>query len=379
MRWDDLQLLKLIYELEEAEIGVLGSGFLLMQRMAAGEPLDPNRDYQPFARELILARRAGYIDFKDQPGFNMVFPNPETDPNSWLQQVRDIRLTLPGRDRALGREVIRPLPDPSEDNDSPITGLTLEEIAREIGNTYTGSQLPRFLRESGIPEEFVPAEVTGSKWEYVMAVLERLHDGGSSARRELRVFIGSWLERRLHTWPQDDLRKRIVAQLAQQGWRVRDGRLVIGERSFESAAALTTSARDARIAALHSDVRQAAERYLKNHMEVAIFEAMKAVNKRVREMTGLDLDGSELMNKAFSEQHPLVVLADLSTETGRNVQAGYRLLFTGAVRGIRNPDAHELFQPLDDEDALEKLGFASMLMRQLDAAQTQGIDAPDQR
>jgi uncharacterized protein (TIGR02391 family) len=116
-------------------------------------------------------------------------------------------------------------------------------------------------------------------------------------------------------------------------------------------------------------VRQAAERYLENHMEVAIFEAMKAVNKRVREITGLDLDGSELMNRAFSEQHPLILLADLSTETGRNIQAGYRLLFTGAVRGIRNPDAHELFEPLDDEDALEKLGFASMLIRQLDEAQ----------
>jgi uncharacterized protein (TIGR02391 family) len=94
------------------------------------------------------------------------------------------------------------------------------------------------------------------------------------------------------------------------------------------------------------------------------------VNKRVREMTALDLDGSELMNRAFSEQNPLIVLADLSTETGKNIQGGYRFMFMGAVRGLRNPDAHELFVPLDDEDALEKLGFASMLLRRLDDAAT---------
>src|SRR5713101_2767664 len=172
---------------------MLGSGFLLIQRMAGGEPLDPHRDYWPFAHELILARDAGYITFRDEPGFNMTFPNPESDPNSWLQQIRDIRLTLNGRDRALGREIRRPLPDPDEDDDSPIAGITLEDVAREIGNVYTGSQLPRFLRDSGIPDQFVPLEVTGSKWEYVFSVFELLHDGGSAARRALRYFIGSWL------------------------------------------------------------------------------------------------------------------------------------------------------------------------------------------
>jgi len=40
-------------------------------------------------------------------------------------------------------------------------------------------------------------------------------------------------------------------------------------------------------------------------------------------------------------------------ESGRNVQAGFRFMFMGAVRGIRNPDAHELFRPLNDEEAFE--------------------------
>ena len=319
---------------------------------------------------MLLARAAGYLEWIDQfnPGVRVL--DPVTEAQQWLQQIHDIRLTIDGRDRARGRVVQRPLPDPDEDDDRPITGMTLEEIARAIGDTYTASQLPRYLRESGIPEEFIPAEVAGNKWEYVLGVFEALHDGGSAARRALREFIGGWLQGHYHTPPRPEVRKRITALLAAQGWHVRDGRLVIGERTADVVGTLTPLGQDARIAALHADVREVADRYLESgHPEVAIFEAFKAINNRVKAMTGLDLDGSKLMGEAFADTNPPITLGDLSTETGRNVQAGFRLLFMGAVRGIRNPEAHELFKALDAEEALETLAFASMLMRRLDEAQ----------
>ena len=40
----------------------------------------------------------------------------------------------------------------------------------------------------------------------------------------------------------------------------------------------------------------------------------------------------------------------------------------GVTRGIRNPDAHEQFRPLNEEESFEELSLASMLMRRLDAA-----------
>jgi uncharacterized protein (TIGR02391 family) len=368
MRWDDLQLLRLVDEFEETgQIGQLSSGYNLIQVASAGQAIDWDRDTRTFARELLLARAAGYLEWIDQ-----LYPNrPQTDPavnaHQWLQEIRDLSLTIAGRDRARGRVILRPLPDPGEDDDRPITGMTLEEIARAIGDTYGGSQLPRYLRESGIPEAFIPADLAGSKWEYVLGIFEALHDGGSAARRALRQFIGGWLEGRYHTPPRSEVRKRIVALLAAQGWHVADGVLVIGERTADVVGTLTPLGQDARIAALHADVRGVADRYLESgHAEVAIFEAFKAVNNRVKAMTGLELDGSTLMGEAFKDSDPPIVLADLSTETGRNIQAGYRFLFMGAVRGIRNPDAHELFKALDAEEALEMLAFASLLMRRLD-------------
>jgi uncharacterized protein (TIGR02391 family) len=372
MRWDDLQLLHLIDRLESTEqIGPLMSGHGLMQTASEGQTIDWDRDSRTFARELLLARAAGYVEWFDQfyPGGQQSDPNVQA--HQWLQEIRDIRLTLAGRDRARGRVIQRPLPDPDEDDDRPITGMTLEEIARTIGDTYSATQLPRYLHESGIPQQFMPPQVTGSKWEYVFGIFEVVHDGGSAGRRALRHFIGGWLEGRHHTPPRTDLRKRITALLAAQGWHVHDGRLVIGERTTEAVGTLTPLGQDARIAALHADVREVADRYLESgHPEVAIFEAFKAVNNRVKAMTGLDLDGSKLMAEALTDSGPPIALADLSTETGRNIQTGFRFLFMGAVRGIRNPDAHELFKALDAEEALETLAFASMLMRRLDEART---------
>ena len=319
----------------------------------------------------MIARNAGYLEWNEMTSPGVPRPDPTIDPQRWLQEIRDLRLTLSGRDRARARLFQRPLPNPEEDDDRPITGMTLEEIARQIGDTYSGSQLPRYLSDSGIPAEFIPAEVTGSKWAYVLNIFEALHDGGSAARRALREFIGAWLQGRLHAPPPPEARERITALLGGQGWHVVDDKLVIGERTSGIAGTAMAPGQDTRIAALHSDVREVADRYLESgHPEVAIFEAFKAINKRVKAMTCLDLDGSKLMGVAFSDNDPPLILGDLSTQTGRDIQAGFRFLFMGAVQGIRNPDAHELFQALDAEEALETLAFASMLMRRLDEAKT---------
>jgi uncharacterized protein (TIGR02391 family) len=367
MRIDDLRLLRIIDELEETEPASLMNGIGLLQK-AAGSEIRWGFDEAPFASELLLAYEAGLVTWERQS--LGTHSDHRHQANNWLQEVRDIRLTIVGRDRARGRVIQRPLPDPDEDDERPIAGMTLEEVARAIGATYTGSQLPRYLRDSPIPDELIPPEVSGSKWEYVFAVLDGMHEGGSAARRALREFLGQWLDGRLHLPPSPELRERIVGELAAQGWYVREGRLVIGERSADPAHDLTPRDQQARLAALHPDVREAAGRYLSSgHAEVAIFEAFKAVSHRVNKLSGLDLDGSDLANEAFSEQRPRIILADLDTETGRNIQAGFRFLFMGAIRGLRNPDAHELFQPLDSDEALERLGLASLLMRWLDRAE----------
>src|SRR5580693_7145196 len=151
MRWDDLELLRLIYQFEESEqAGQLASGYSLMQAAAVDRPIDWERDCRTFARELLLANHAGYLEWRGPFNHGVRALDPIAEAQQWLQQISDIRLLLDGRDRARGRVIQRPLPDRDEDDDRPITGMTLEEIARAIGDTYSASQLPRYLRDSGL-------------------------------------------------------------------------------------------------------------------------------------------------------------------------------------------------------------------------------------
>jgi uncharacterized protein (TIGR02391 family) len=90
-------------------------------------------------------------------------------------------------------------------------------------------------------------------------------------------------------------------------------------------------------------------------------------------MSGIDdQDGYRLVGKVFSEQAPVVELADCSTTTGRSIQAGYRAFFQGAVQAVRNPAAHEPLKPLTTDEAMELLAVASLLNRALDKATLTG-------
>ena len=48
-------------------------------------------------------------------------------------------------------------------------------------------------------------------------------------------------------------------------------------------------------------------------------------------------DGARLMQSAFSPNNPIIKIGDISTETGRDIQQGYMEMFSGAMKGIRNP------------------------------------------
>jgi uncharacterized protein (TIGR02391 family) len=136
----------------------------------------------------------------------------------------------------------------------------------------------------------------------------------------------------------------------------------------------TSSASTTAIAAawtlLHPKVRSIAQdRFLAGHYADAVEAAMKeltnSVKAIVRQRGGDDLDGVPLMQTAFSAKNPLIVLADLSTATGKDMQRGYMDLFSGAVAAVRNPKAHANVS-ITPERAIHLLFLASTLWFTLD-------------
>lgn len=172
MRWDDLDLLRLIYELEQIETGSLMSGFSLMERSLRGRGLTyQESDPRILASELLLARDAGFLTFDDRSWPGQQMPDPNQDPHLWLQRMRDLQLTLAGRDRARGIVKRAPHPDSDEDDERIIPGSSLEAIARAISDEYSDSQVARFLLESGIPTAYADQPWSGDRTEYVLSVL----------------------------------------------------------------------------------------------------------------------------------------------------------------------------------------------------------------
>ncbi len=103
----------------------------------------------------------------------------------------------------------------------------------------------------------------------------------------------------------------------------------------------------------------------------AVEAALKEINHRikvhVKNLSGQELDGSSLMNTAFSLKNPIIVLDDLATEMGKNIQIGYMQIFAGAMTGIRNPKAHQNIH-ITERRAMQFLVLASLLMEKLDEA-----------
>ena len=76
-------------------------------------------------------------------------------------------------------------------------------------------------------------------------------------------------------------------------------------------------------------------------------------------------DGQKLMNRVFGDKNPVLVAGDMATETGKDIQAGTRYMFAGAMAALRNPKSHENIT-LRREDCMRRLIFARMLMYIID-------------
>lgn len=116
-------------------------------------------------------------------------------------------------------------------------------------------------------------------------------------------------------------------------------------------------------------VTVARDLFCAGYFEQAVSEAFKAVENYVKEKSGRDdLYGHGLMGVVFNEKDPILRLNPLKTVSDQDEQAGFKFLFMGAVKGIRNPRAHETLEHGEPFEALEYLALASLLMRRVDNA-----------
>lgn len=100
----------------------------------------------------------------------------------------------------------------------------------------------------------------------------------------------------------------------------------------------------------------------------AVQEAAKSLCNRVRELTGLNLDGSALFNTAFSTRNPYLAFNTLQSDSEINQQNGLKEMLNGVVHMVRNVTAHELRirWDINEKEAIDILSLISYLHKLLE-------------
>jgi hypothetical protein len=377
--WDDLELLRLIDHHETNEIAVLGSGYSLIQAMAKEQTIDWRHDAKTFVRELLLAKDAGYVEWTDLLEPEHVRQTHATnEADQWLQQISNIRLTLAGRDRARGRVVLQPPPDPDEDDGRQITSLTLEYVAKSITRQLDQFQVAQLTLEGGISGQHHFPEHEGSFTDRLSLYLFTLLQGASGHRRELRHFVGAWLDDRLYVGPSDDERERTESLLQRQGWFVKDGRLVVGEPVRKRR---DTSTPAPKLDGLHQTIwTAAAPRWSSGDRHGAVLAAAKAVNAMLQsKLHRKDVSEVKLVQEAFGAANPKPNRPRLrfrmieDDKTRESLTQGALSFGVGCFQAIRHPIGHrpDHEYEMTEQEALEQLAAWSLVARWIERAEVE--------
>ena len=108
----------------------------------------------------------------------------------------------------------------------------------------------------------------------------------------------------------------------------------------------------------------------------AVFEATKSVADKIRNKAGLTGDGSEIVDRAFGGNAPILAINSLQLETERSEQKGFTNLIKGVFGLFRNVTAHapKIQWKIEEHDALDLLVMLSYIHRKLDNAVETGFN-----
>ncbi|WP_283700217.1 TIGR02391 family protein [Clostridium perfringens] len=102
----------------------------------------------------------------------------------------------------------------------------------------------------------------------------------------------------------------------------------------------------------------------------AVLEATKSIADKLRNISGLSLDGNQLVYKVFDKNKPLIAINTLQTSAELNEQDGLKSLISGVFTMFRNPHAHEpkIYWNISEQDTIDLFTTLSFIHRRLDIA-----------
>ena len=247
---------------------------------------------------------------------------------------------------------------------------SVEAVARVLGECGTGSDISRVLAARGIADD----SGESTKWRRLYRVFLNVQQNDRTSNRILD-FIRSFLAPARFAGRSSELeahRAELNVILALSGLEYgSDGKF----HRRPIAATLTEAERRADAVhtrfqgrRIHPEVVKycKAELMQQNYFH-AVFEASKGLAQRIRDMSGVQSDGANLVDTVFSMSRPILAFNSLRSETEKSEHKGYAALLKGCFAAVRNPLAHEpKIMWTGEDDAADYFALISLLHRKLD-------------
>lgn len=115
--------------------------------------------------------------------------------------------------------------------------------------------------------------------------------------------------------------------------------------------------------------------YVSENYTGAILDSLFKLTDTIRNKTGLEGDGANLIGQAFGGDNPRIKLNKLQTDSEKDIQKGLQEILRGIYTSIRNPRSHDAIHDIKaDADAI--IIFVNYLLTLIDKSKL-GFDEED--
>lgn len=246
----------------------------------------------------------------------------------------------------------------------------IEEISKILGECGSGSEITLLLNNLNLSNYTQES----TKWRRLSYIFKQYQTEYKSSNHMIR-FIKEFLSPVRFVTKKtefDNFRNELNIILAFSGLEYgKDGefrqinKAITLDEAQNRIKTIESKFKDRQI---HSEVKKYCSiELMQDNYFHAVFEAVKGLAQRIRDLSGIQEDGARLVETVFSIEKPLLAFNSLQTETEKSEHKGFALLLKGCFGYIRNPLGHEpkiIWSAADD--AADHFTLISMLHRKLD-------------
>jgi len=254
---------------------------------------------------------------------------------------------------------------------------TIEEVSRILAEHTTGTKITNMLQNLNLYDVQLNDYPSITKWIRLQNAISDSQNKTGNGNALIKVIEWIMDPVRFLNTNENEYRSccnTINALISFDGIELNNrGKIVVTKKATNFSEAYqkaTTLKKDLEPFNIHKQILAFCrpEIIAENYFHL-IFEASKCLLSELRFISGLQIDGNNLINQCFDGNNPLIIMNRLSTEDEKSEHKGLQSLLNTVVYLYRNPKAHnpKFFSIDSKEDTIAAILMISKARYMLDS------------